>query len=288
MKYNHKIFWNDKYTGAEYAFDTTRKSAEIVEAIGTQNISDPQEQVAEAEKQIGLALTNEYFDALQYGTPLFLSESNGFKWDYGIYQMALNSTAGVMSAVQHALDNNTVAGSLSSGLHHANHERGMGFCTVNGLGVVANWLQNLHITILDFDAHCGGGTVSMIRHHGMQDRVEEYDISTNKFDDYEEDSTHNIRIATNDAQYLKTVDQTLDGIKPDTELVLYNAGTDPHPRITHDALAERDRTVFQWAKDNNKPIAYVLAGGYTMSQTMEELVQSHINTLDAADSTIQL
>jgi acetoin utilization deacetylase AcuC-like enzyme len=285
MKYTHKIFWNSHYTGAQHAFDTTRKSGEIVNTIGQENITDPYDMVTESEAAIKEAITEEYYDALKYGEPLFLSESNGFTWDYGIYEMAINSTAGVLSAVSEALDNNTVAGSLSSGLHHADQRHGSGFCTVNGLAVASNWLHGHYVTILDFDAHCGGGTVNMLRHLQIDQRVEQYDLSTNNFDSYNEDDTHNIIVSTNDADYIRNVDKILNNINPSTEIVLYNAGTDPYPTISHDTLAERDATVFQYCKDNNIPCAYVLAGGYTMSQTMKELVQSHINTLDAAERT---
>lgn len=288
--YNHLINWNHHYVGAKHAFDTTRKSQEIVNTIGAENVHDPMTSnfyAEQVEKAIVDTTSQEYVDALKQGEPLYLAESNGFEWDYGIWQMALNSTAGVINAASYAANTTQIAGSLSSGLHHANQKRGGGFCTVNGLAVAANWMKDTHITILDFDAHCGGGTVQNLRHLGIDNRVEQYDISTNRFDEYDQDETHNITIATNDAQYLRAVDQILDEISPNTEVILYNAGVDPYPTISHDTLAERDRTVFQWAAENNKGIAYVLAGGYTFSQTMDQLVQSHINTLDAAEAVHQ-
>jgi acetoin utilization deacetylase AcuC-like enzyme len=286
MTYTHPIYWNEHYTGAQHAFDTTRKSAEIVKTIGEENITDPKDTVKDAYEEIKVTLDDMYFEALEKGDPLYLAESNGFQWDYGIYKMALNSTAGVMSATAHAIDHNSVAGSLSSGLHHADNQHGSGFCTVNGLAVTANWLYDHHVTILDFDAHCGGGTVNMLRHLDIDNRVEQYDISTNHFDEYEEDETHNILIARTDTEYTDAVNETLNKIKLNTRVILYNAGTDPYPTITHQTLAERDNTVFQWAKQHNIPIAYVLAGGYTMSQTMDSLVNSHINTLDAAERIV--
>lgn len=282
--YTHKIYWNNKYTGAKHAFDTTRKSQEIVNTIGEHNITDPEFALTIAEPEIRIATNPYYYEALQTGNPQFLAESNGFEWDYGIYEMALNSTAGVIAATHWAYLHNTVAGSLSSGLHHASHNKGDGFCTINGLAVAANMWEDLHIIILDFDAHCGGGTVNTLRYLGIDNRVEQYDISTNMFDEYRTDPTHNIFIAKNNTDYLQTVDRILDDMKR-PELILYNAGTDPHPTISHDTLAERDNTVFQYAKDTGTPIAYVLAGGYTYAQTMEQLVQSHINTLDAAERT---
>jgi acetoin utilization deacetylase AcuC-like enzyme len=286
----HTIYWNEKYTGAEHAFDTTRKSGEIADAIGHEHITDPASSghvaLHNANDEIKKALSADYYEDLKTGGPK--SQSNGFAWDYGIWEMAVNSTAGVMSATAEAIVNNTVAGSLSSGLHHAHHNNGAGFCTVNGLAVTANWLNSLHVTILDFDAHCGGGTVKMLRHLNIDSRVEQYDISTNYFDEYEEDETHTIRIARSDADYTDAVNETLNKVNLNTNVILYNAGTDPYPTISHETLAERENTVFKWATENNIPIAYVLAGGYTSAQTMDSLVESHLNTIYAADNAMEL
>ncbi len=290
----HTIYWNEKYTGAEFAFDTTRKSGHIADTLGHEHISDPATQghfnLQDADEAIRKAITPEYYEALQTGGPR--AQSNGFQWDYGIWEMALNSTLGVINAASEAYKNKTIAGSLSSGLHHADHDGGMGFCTVNGLAVAANFMLEMNpsmkIVILDFDAHCGGGTVRTLRHLGIDQQVKQADISTNYFDEYAEDETHFILKANSGDAYIEQMQTAFDLLWGDQiDLVLYNAGTDPYPSISHADLAYRDQVVFSEAYKANIPVAYVLAGGYTSSQTMDELVQSHINTINKAEAQIE-
>mgnify|MGYP001271147960 CR=1 FL=1 len=289
MSLNHKVFYNDKYTGAKHAFDTTRKSKYIAERLGDDNITDPSEMTSKAHQYIAECISPQYHGDLQNGGPL--ASSNGFQWDRGIWEMAVNSTAGVLSAVEEALKNK-VSGSLSSGLHHADNTGGSGFCTVNGLAVAAKYMLSIHgvgrhIVVLDFDAHNGGGTVNSLRYLDLDENVDQFDLSTNGFDSYVEDDNHTMAIAHDDETYLNCVDVILETMgTPD--LVLYNAGTDPYPTISHEALAERDQVVFNHCVSNDIPVAYVLAGGYTWSQDMDSLVGSHLETIYAADNALQL
>jgi len=268
-------------------FDTLRKSAEIAERI-PEMLVDPACMVEEATKQILNAHSREYVKALQTGDPGYLSETNGFNWDEGVWEMVVNSTAGVLAACKTVLsatsDGTRIAGSLSSGLHHARTGSGSGYCTVNGLAVAANSFKNLNIMILDFDAHCGGGTVNMLRDLGIDHRVSQYDLSTNMFDEYDEDKNHMISIADNDENYLGKVRKILASIDARYDLVLYNAGTDPYPKISHEVLKKRDELVFQTCLTEQIPCIFVLAGGYTFSQDMNSLVNSHLNTIKSANS----
>ena len=47
--------------------------------------------------------------------------------------------------------------------YHASTGQGSGYCTVNGLAIAENYFNKSKITIRDFDAHCGGGTVKMLQ-----------------------------------------------------------------------------------------------------------------------------
>ncbi len=267
-------------------FDTLRKSAEIAERI-PEMLVDPACMVEEATKQILNAHSREYVKALQTGDPGYLSETNGFNWDEGVWEMAVNSTAGVLAACKTVLSPDTnapkIAGSLSSGLHHARTGSGSGYCTVNGLAVAANYLKNSEITILDFDAHCGGGTVNMLRDLGIDHRVSQYDLSTNMFDEYDEDENHMISVAKDDEEYLRKVDGILSDLDPSVDLVLYNAGTDPYPTISHEIIKERDQKVFQTCVEKGIACVFVLAGGYTFSQDMNSLVKSHLATINSSN-----
>ena len=53
-------------------------------------------------------------------------------WDEGLARAVCARTGGVVAAALHVLEHRTVAGSLSSGLHHARYASGWGYCTVNG------------------------------------------------------------------------------------------------------------------------------------------------------------
>lgn len=72
------------------------------------------------------------------------------------------------------------------------------------------------------------------------------------------------------------------------DLVIYNAGMDPHrlaggsQHIDTATLVERERAVFGWAAANDLPVAWVLAGGYTVGTDMAGLVGLHRITIEAA------
>ena len=87
----------------------------------------------------------------------------------------------------------------------------------------------------------------------------------------------------------KNLGWILEAGRPD--LLLYQAGADPlrddpySPLdLTHEDLMERDRIVFEFARKNHLPIAWVLAGGYT--RDIEKIVEVHVNTARAWKFTL--
>jgi acetoin utilization deacetylase AcuC-like enzyme len=71
------------------------------------------------------------------------------------------------------------------------------------------------------------------------------------------------------------------------DLLLYQAGADPYLEdpysplvLDHADLFERDRRVFEFARGERLPIAWVLAGGYTKDTS--KVVRVHLNTFRAA------
>jgi acetoin utilization deacetylase AcuC-like enzyme len=126
----------------------------------------------------------DYLDAILCGVPSSLAESQGFAWDEGLPKAVFASTGGVRDAARRALELREHSGSLSSGLHHARRDIGAGFCTINGLAVAAlDAVQRgaQRVLILDLDAHCGGGTASIIDGHPG---IEQVDVSVSSFDRY--------------------------------------------------------------------------------------------------------
>ncbi|HAE29504.1 MAG TPA: hypothetical protein DCF89_00210, partial [Flavobacteriales bacterium] len=118
-------------------------------------------------------------------------------------------------------------------------------------------------------------------------RVSQYDLSTNLFDSYDEDENHMISVAKDDEEYLRKVDSIVSALDPSIDLVLYNAGTDPYPTISHATLEERERRVFKACVDQGIPCVFVLAGGYTFSQDMTSLVTSHIKTIQNSNNVFR-
>jgi len=289
-----QVAFDDQYVGAEYAFDTTRKARHIADAMeagriaGVELVAPSASHLATAELHIERVHSAEYVDAICTGADPTLAESNGFGWDPGIWQMAVHSTAGLIAATEAAMRDG-VGGSLSSGLHHAKPEQGDGYCTVNGLVVAASAHLERHpdhrIVIVDVDAHCGGGTAACLEAVGLTERVRHLDIYTSPFDRYETVGIDDllVRSGDTDEDYLTDVAVLLDAIEWErTDLVLYNAGMDPHPGISAAALAERERLMFATAAAHDTPVAWVLAGGYTWSISMDELVDLHLLTAVAA------
>ena len=288
-----KIFYNDGYVAPNHSFDTTRKAAWIADAIHETGVPgvelvDPACFTGLAEQVIESIHDTEYVDALRKGEPEGLASSQGFVWDEGIWEMALNSTAGVLGAVTEALASGSSTGSLSSGLHHARAGEGSGFCTVNGLAGAARHALGLvdgTVVVLDVDAHCGGGTHSLIGH---EERIRHLDLSVSSFDSYAAAGDNRLVLLTRDAgradfdrRYLDELDGLLDQIPDDTGLVVYNAGMDPHPTVSSAALTRRENRVAEWCSANSVPVAFVLAGGYTHVMAEGQLVDLHMQTIRA-------
>ncbi|MEY3361596.1 MAG: hypothetical protein RL531_1315 [Actinomycetota bacterium] len=235
-----------------------------------------------------------YVEAVATGEPRYLAGSNGLGWDAGLLHAAATSSGGVADAVLHVLERGGVAGSLSSGLHHARYEEGAGFCTFNGLVLAARQALRAaaaRVLILDLDAHCGGGTASLIE--GVTG-IEQVDVSVNQYDRYRDTEQATLVISTGDT-YLDDVESALYGISdPDTiSVLLYNAGMDVHEHaggvdgVTTEVIAQRESLVFSWAAAHGLPVAWVPAGGYTgHGLTLDEVCALHRLTAEAGLASI--
>jgi acetoin utilization deacetylase AcuC-like enzyme len=290
------IFYNPTYVGAGYSFDTTRKAAWIAESLQTDPIEGIEIQSPKSltAAQVSTVHDPAYVRAVETGEPRNLAESQGFTWDPGLWPMVLATNGGAVAAALAALKSGDSAGSLSSGLHHARRERGSGFCTFNGLVLAANTALEAgagSVLILDLDAHCGGGTHSLIKDNP---RIWQVDVSVNDLDSYTQSDRTTLTIVHSSDEYLPTIDRELKGLDPTApkfDLCIYNAGMDPYegssigglPGITVKTLARREIMVFDWALRRRIPVAFVLAGGYAGPKlSQEDLVLLHRLTIGAA------
>lgn len=288
-----KLFYSDEYVAAGHAFDTTRKAQWIAESLAINPI--PEIEICRPRMLSARELTrmhsSAYVMAMMHGHPKDLAESQGLPWDQLMWTASVASVSGACSAALAALDDG-LAGSLSTGLHHARYERGNGYCVFNGLAFaagVAYQAGTKKVLVLDLDAHCGGGTHSLVsRWNG----ITHLDISVSDFDSYQPVLPHTLDIVKKTDDYLTTLVRRLTALFGQKfDLCIYNAGMDAHEDsgvgalsgITSDILAGRENIVFSWCRANSIPVAFVIAGGYTSEKlSKEKLVRLHRLTLSSA------
>ncbi len=288
-----RVCYTSAYVGAATAFETTRKARWVAESLASQPIAgvelvgnDPLS-VADVERVHDPA----YVAAVRSGQPRALAESQGFGWDPQLWPMVLASNGGVLAAAVRAMADG-VAGSLSSGLHHARRGQGAGFCTFNGLAIAALKAIDAgarRILIVDLDAHCGGGTHSLL---GSHPSIRQLDVAVDSFDRYEPVGANTLDLVGTAVDYLPTIERRLAAAKDESfDLCLYNAGMDPHQDCPVGGLAgidgallqRREEIVFDWCRRRRLPVAFVLAGGYIGDRLDQPgLVALHRLTLAAA------
>ncbi|HXG28346.1 MAG TPA: hypothetical protein VNJ47_05800 [Nevskiales bacterium] len=290
-----RVYYSPAYVAAGYAFDTTRKARWVADSLLHAPIPGIELVKPAPLTRAQLLGTHdpEYVQAVETGTPRHLAESQGFDWDPGLWEMALATNGGVVAAAQSALEYG-VAGSLSSGLHHARYGSGAAFCTFNGLVIAAKQALRAgarNVLILDLDAHCGGGTASLIEDEAHLFQV---DVAVSDFDYYPSTDNARLSLVREPDQYLAAVESAFQKAEDSGlrfGLCLYNAGMDPFedcptgglPGITREMLYRRERMVFEWCRSQRMSIAFVLAGGY-IGPDLDQygLVDLHRMTLAAS------
>ncbi len=291
------IYYSADYTLAGFAFDTTRKSALVAQSLRDEPIAGVRlvEPQPLTEAQLVAVHDPAYVRAVRTGEPRSLAESQGFSWDPGLWRMVCASNGGAVAAAVAALKSGGVAGSLSSGLHHAKRDHGAGFCTFNGLALAARAAQEAgarRILVIDLDAHCGGGTAELL---GPDERVRQVDVAVDPFDYYDTPDGWTLDLISEPADYMPTIQRRLAEVLESAEsfdLVLYNAGMDPFEQsavgglegISQAILRRRDRYVFDLCRWQLKaPVAFVLAGGYAHGEDgQKRLTGLHRSTVEAA------
>jgi acetoin utilization deacetylase AcuC-like enzyme len=222
-----------------------------------------------------LAHDKDHVDAV-----LDLKKANGFGNKLASVAKSLPWTTGsLLTAARHAIAEQTVAVSPTSGFHHAGPAKCDGYCTFNGLMVAAIKLRSegaTRIGILDCDEHYGNGTDEIIAAQGI-DYIEHYTYGA-------ED------LQRGEAQrWLDQLPAILDRYRG-CDVVLYQAGADPHwddpygrGVLKTEHLLERDRIVFRSLRTMKVPVAWNLAGGY--QTPLRRVLDIHDNTMKACCET---
>ncbi|XP_037632238.1 uncharacterized protein SYNPCC7002_A1628 [Sebastes umbrosus] len=211
----------------------------------------------------------------------------GFPWSEGIVRRCRYETGGTVLAAEVALQRG-LACSTAGGTHHAFPSYGSGFCLLNDLAVAAKYLTGISsapkrkVLIVDLDVHQGDGTAFIFK-----DEPSVFTFSMHCGKNFpvrkqQSDLDVSVEDGLEDKEYLSTVEAHLPGLletfHPD--LVLYDAGVDPHwedelgrLRLTDQGLYQRDLYVMKTVVSRGIPVATVIGGGY--SRDIDKLALRH-------------
>jgi len=204
---------------------------------------------------------------------------NGFENKSPEVAAALPYTSGsLLSACKHVLKSKKVAVSPTSGFHHAEFNKSMGFCTLNGLMVTALALKESKLVntvgILDLDMHYGNGTDNIIKVKKCKDWIAHF--TGGKHFNYPEQVP----------KFFKELPNILE-LMSKCDIVIYQAGADPHINdpyggwLTTEELRIRDAMVFDALAASRTPVAWNLAGGYQVEKdgSIPKVLEIHDNTM---------
>lgn len=200
-----------------------------------------------------------------------------------LWTRVLASVGGFMAAAESAL-NDGFSSSLSGGTHHAHYDSGEGFCVFNDFAIVVRKYAQLNILIIDLDVHQGNGNSSILK---SDNNVFIFSMHGEKNYPYRKVPSHlDIALDSNvsDDFYLDQLNKSLKKFRNmKFDFILYQAGVDAliHDslgtlNLSYNALQERDKLVFSYAKEKGIPLAMALGGGY--SKPIDYTVDAYVNT----------
>ena len=216
----------------------------------------------------------------------------GLPWSAELVKRTCTAVGGTLLTMELALAHG-IACNTAGGTHHAHAAFGSGYCIFNDLAVAAAVaLQRAdvdRVLIVDLDVHQGDGTAAIFQDN---DAVFTFSMHCEKnFPFRKQRSDLDIALApgTGDEAYLAHLREALPALtarfKPD--LVLYDAGVDPHQddllgrlALSNDGLYARDHFVLAHCVQRNTPIAAVVGGGYDSDVT--RLAERHCQLFRAA------
>jgi acetoin utilization deacetylase AcuC-like enzyme len=247
---------------------------------------------------IELVHTHEYVQAYCNGTLDAKAQRRiGLPWSPALVNRTCVAVGGTILTAQLAL-NQGLACNTAGGTHHAFPSYGSGFCIFNDLAIATRLLQHLNLVckvlIVDLDVHQGDGTAFI-----FQDDESVFTFSMHcdvNFPSTKQKSDLDIPlpVGMEDDAYLQTLAEylpdLLSTVKPD--LVLYDAGVDPHGgdrlgklALTDSGIFRREMQVLSTCVTSGYPVACTIGGGY--ADDLKSLVYRHSLLHRAASEVYQ-
>lgn len=289
-----KAFYSDRFAlplpdGHRFPSGKSRRLRERVTAELTG--IDLFEGDAAADELLALAHCPEYVARAAGGT-LSHDEQRalGLAWSPQLIERARHSVGATIAAC-HAAFETGIAVNLAGGAHHAQRDRGAGYCVFNDVAVAARLMQAegaaRRVALVDLDVHQGNGSAAIL---ARDPRVFTLSLhAANNYPRRKVPGSLDVELpdGCGDADYLDALDRALQALAArfEPDLVIYLAGADPHEGdrlgrlgLSVAGLRERDRRVLAWARAT--PIAVTMAGGY--GRDLETTVEIHLNTVREA------
>ncbi len=240
---------------------------------------------AASDAELALAHSPDYISAVTHGTLSAAAQREiGLPWSDGMVQRSKRSVGATVAAARAALADG-VALHLAGGTHHAQADKGSGFCVFNDVAVAGRLMQaevhrlhrrGLRLWVIDLDVHQGNGTASIFSDDPSVFTLSLHGAKNFPFRKVASDLDVDLPDGCTDAPYLAALDAALQaawarqlaaGAAPG--LAFYLAGADPHEadrlgrlKLTDAGLAERDQRVFAFLHQHRVPVAVLMAGGY--------------------------
>ena len=290
-----QIFYADDFTlplpdGHRFPMQKYARLRERVARVAGESLARPH---AATDDELSLAHDARYVKAIADGTiGAQACRRIGFPWSPQMAERARRSVGATIGACESALACGFGV-NLAGGTHHAQRDRGAGFCVFNDAVVALRVMMRdrgvRRAVIVDLDVHQGEGTAAIC---AGDPRIFTFSMhGRNNFPFRKASSDLDVELddGTNDDTYLCTLHAALPVVleRAGAELAVYLAGADPFAgdrlgrlALTKDGLAARDRYVLERLRGARVPVAIAMAGGY--AENVDDIVDIHFATVKIA------
>jgi acetoin utilization deacetylase AcuC-like enzyme len=208
----------------------------------------------------------------------------GFPLVDSVVKRSLVATGGTVLASKLALEYR-IACNTAGGSHHANFDKGAGYCVFNDVAVAANYLLNKglvkKILIVDLDVHQGNGNSDIFENNKNVFTFSMHSKSNYPAKKSKSDLDIELEDNTEDQKYIETLKDSIQLLnKKKFDFVFYIAGVDVHfndrlgkLKLTDEGIKKREEIVIGNFFSKKIPICGVLGGGY--NKNFDKLVELH-------------
>ncbi|MBI1302514.1 MAG: histone deacetylase [Phycisphaera sp.] len=199
----------------------------------------------------------------------------GMPWSERLVRRARLAVQGTLDAAEAAHRCRThLAANLAGGTHHALHDAGEGYCTLNDVAVATRFMHReygLRVLVVDLDVHHGNGTAAILAGDPAAFTFSMHGEKNFPLKKPPSSLDVPLRDRMGDDEYLSLLAEHLpravERAKPD--LAFYLAGVDVAEgdrfgrlALTERGVALRDRFVLEEVWGQGVPTCLTLSGGY--------------------------